>query len=74
MEMTITHKSVNMAAPFWVAFGAPLLGVPIMVVLFALAPSQGVDAAVEPEIGFAIEQALAQDVDPVVGTGLETSN
>jgi hypothetical protein len=74
MEMTITHKSVNMAAPFWVAFGAPLVGVPIMVALFALAPSQGIDAAIEPEVGFAIEQALVQDVDPVVAAGLETSN
>jgi hypothetical protein len=73
-EMTYTYKTVDKAAPFWAAFVAPLVGAPIMVVLFALAPTQGADVAVEPEDGFAIEQVEVLETGAVVATGLEVDS
>jgi hypothetical protein len=72
--MTYTYKTVDKAAPFWAAFMAPLVGAPIMVALFALAPAEGADVTVEPEVGFAIEQVEAPEVGVVMTTGLEVDS
>ena len=73
-EMTYTYKTVDKAAPFWAAFVAPLVGAPIMIALFALAPAQGADVTVEPEVGFAIEQVAAPEAGAVMATGLEVGS
>jgi len=70
--MTNTYKTVHSAAPLWAAFGAPLVGAPIlMVTLLAFAPSTGTDGAAEPEVGYAVEQVEASEVDALVPIVLE---
>ena len=54
--MTRTYLNEERAGPVWAVFGAPLVGVPLMVALLALGSGTPVDTAVEPEVGFAVEQ------------------
>jgi hypothetical protein len=65
MEMTYTQT--DKAGPLWAVFGAPLVGVPLMVVLLAIGSGTTVDAAVETDVGFAVEQVdlpeLADEMD-----------
>lgn len=55
--MTRTYLNDEKAGPLWAVFGAPLVGVPLMVTLLALASGPAVDnAAVDGDAGFAVEQ------------------
>lgn len=65
---TYVEKS---AVPWWAAFGAPLVGVPILVALLALGSGGQGDAGrgIGTEMGYATEQAEAlqagRDLPPV---------
>lgn len=52
----MTYTKTDRAGPLWAVFGAPLVGVPLMVVLLAIGSGNTVDAAMETDIGFAVEQ------------------
>lgn len=65
--MIQAHMNRERAVPLWAALGTPLVGVPLMVALLALAaPSEPV---VETETSFTIEQVdvpaieLGTDID-----------
>lgn len=60
MEMTYTKADTG---PLWAVFGAPLVGVPLMVGLLALGSGTTADAAVEAEAGFAVEQVDLTSID-----------
>lgn len=53
--MTRTYLNDDNAGPLWAVFGAPLVGVPMMVALFALGSGPAVDTAVEGDVGWAVE-------------------
>ncbi|HUF75350.1 MAG TPA: hypothetical protein VMM35_03690 [Longimicrobiales bacterium] len=59
--MTRTYLNDDEAGPVWAVFGAPLVGVPLMVAVLALGSGGAVDSAVEPEAGFAVEQVEMPD-------------
>lgn len=65
MSRTYSNKS---AVPWWAAFGAPLVGVPVLVVLLALGTAGKADGGVSAEPGYATEQAeaLQAALPPVV--------
>ena len=54
--MRSTYVIDDNAGPLWAIFGAPLVGVPLMVAVLALGSGGAVDSAVESEVGFAVEQ------------------
>lgn len=54
--MTRTYLNDAKAGPLWAVFGAPLVGVPLMVALLALGSGPAVDTAVDGDVGFAVEQ------------------
>jgi hypothetical protein len=54
--MKMTYTKADKAGPLWAVFGAPLVGVPLMVGLLALGSGKTVDAAAEADKGFAVEQ------------------
>ena len=56
MTMSRTYLNDEKAGPLWAVFGAPLVGVPLMVVILALGSGGAMDAGVESEVGFAVEQ------------------
>ena len=58
------HIDDKKGAPWWVAVGAPLVGVPLMVALLALASPQEHASVDEPEIGVRTEQVEPQVVYP----------
>ena len=62
--MINVHIDEKQGAPWWVAVGAPLVGVPLMVGLLALTSPQDDDPAAEPEIGVQTEQLEPQVVYP----------
>ena len=62
--MINAHINEKQGAPWWVAIGAPLVGVPLMVALLALASPQENEPASEPEIGVRTEQVEPQVVYP----------
>lgn len=61
MSGTFSNMSNRTAVPWWAAFGAPLIGVPVLVAVLALGAARhaeaGVGADVEP--GYVTEQAEA---------------
>ena len=57
--MIHAHISEKRAVPLWAVIGAPLVGVPLMVALLALAAPQK-EVAGEPEAGVTIEQVEPQ--------------
>ena len=57
--MTRTDLQMEKAGPLWAVLGAPLVGVPLMVAVLALGSGTAVDAALEPELGSAVEQVEA---------------
>ena len=54
--MTRTYLNEDRAGPIWAVFGAPLVGVPLMVAVLALGSGSAIDSAAEPEVGLAAEQ------------------
>ena len=55
--MTRTYLHDEKAGPLWAVFGAPIVGVPLMVVLLALGSGSAVEtAAVDGDVGFAVQQ------------------
>ena len=57
--------------PLWAAIGAPLVGVPLMVALLALAAPGGTAPASEPDAGMRTEQVEAETVDHAIDTGAD---
>ena len=51
------------AVPIWAAIGAPLVGVPLMVVLLALSVPTEKAPQAEPESGFQTEQVESHGVE-----------
>jgi hypothetical protein len=74
MKMTYTYTTVGKAAPFWAAFAAPLVGAPIMIALFAMAPVPAAEAAVEPDVGFVVERLEGPEARAAATGGLEVSD
>ncbi len=69
--MIHAHIDKRSAVPWWAAFGAPLIGVPILVALLALGSTRDVPAGVakDAEAGYVTEpteSAQASTVLPVV--------
>ena len=54
--MTRTYVNEEKAGPLWAVFGAPLVGVPLMVAILALGSGSAIDTTVEADVGFAVEQ------------------
>ena len=62
--MINAHIKEEKGAPWWVALGAPLVGVPLMVALLTLASPQEKAPVAEPEIGVRTEQVGSQVIHP----------
>jgi len=56
MTVTNGHIRDEKAGPLWAVFGAPLVGVPLMVALLALGSGTSAQAAGDVEPGFSVEQ------------------
>jgi hypothetical protein len=74
--MIHAHIDKRSAVPWWAAFGAPLIGVPILVALLALGGTRDANAGVakDAEAGYVTEQteaAHAPTVLPVVQVEVE---
>jgi len=67
--MIYPHMKEEKAVPIWAALGAPLIGVPLMVALLALAAPARPDAAVDPDAGVRIEQVEGQTVEQMIDAG-----
>ena len=61
--MTDTTMQGHGLGPLWAVFGAPLVGVPLMVALLALGSGSTVDTAVEPDVGFQVEHVDADQTE-----------
>jgi hypothetical protein len=65
--MKKAHIDKASAVPWWAAFGAPLLGVPILVALLALGSGEATKADVKAmESGYEVEQVDLRSVESAV--------
>ena len=77
--MIHAHIDNRSAVPWWAAFGAPLIGVPILVALLALGSTRDANAGVtvpDAEAGYVaepIEAGHASTVVPVVSMEVEVA-
>jgi hypothetical protein len=62
--MTRTYLNAEKAGPLWAVFGAPLVGVPLMVAILAVGSGTAIDSGVEPEVGPAMEQVEMPERGP----------
>ena len=66
--MIKAHINQESAVPWWAAFGAPLIGVPMMILLLALgAPGDAVGTSVDAEVGIVKE---AVEMEAVVSASV----
>jgi hypothetical protein len=62
-KMTRAYTKTDKIGPLWAVFGAPLVGVPLMVGILALGSGTPVDtASAESEAGFALEQVEMPEI------------
>lgn len=65
--MKKAHIDKASVVPWWAAFGAPLLGVPMLVALLALGSGEATKADVKAmESGYEVEQVDVRSVESVV--------
>lgn len=65
--MTYRYMKNEKALPLWAALGAPLVGVPLMVGLLAIATPKAEAPAEEPVPAAVTEPVDSDAVDPVTG-------
>jgi hypothetical protein len=61
--MKMTNVRRNTAGPLWAVFGAPLVGVPLMVALLALGSGPAAETNVDDDAGISVEQVDMPDLD-----------
>lgn len=69
--MIQAHIDNKRSVPLWAIVGAPLIGVPLMVALLALAAPAGVPEATEIEAGIETEQVDIQSVEHTIEVDIE---
>jgi len=62
--MINAHINEKKRAPWWIAIGAPLVGVPLMVALLTLASPEKNAPVAEPEVGVRTERVEPHVVHP----------
>ncbi len=68
--MMQAHIDQDSAVPWWAAFGAPMIGVPLMILLLALsAPGEAVGTKGEVEAEYMTEQVEVE----AIGVAVELS-
>lgn len=67
--MTHMNLKKDRTPPLWAVLGAPLIGVPVMVGLLALAAPKAEGAAPEPVASFVTEPIDTYAVEPVSSDG-----
>lgn len=69
--MLHAHVDKNSAVPWWAAFGAPLVGVPLLVILLALgAPKK---AQSDPVEATKVYTTTTEQVDPTASTSVQVA-
>ena len=62
-KMTRANTKADRAAPLWAVFGAPLVGVPLMVALLAFGSAPVVDPVDDSDPGFITEQVQMPELE-----------
>jgi hypothetical protein len=65
------HIDDKRPVPLWAALGAPLVGIPLMVAILAVAAPSNATGTVEPEAGSQTEQMEASVADWAVDSGAD---
>lgn len=69
--MIHAHLNEEKAVPLWAAIGAPLIGVPLMVALLALAAPADRTGVGEPAAGVTTEQVDVHSADRTIELGTD---
>ena len=69
--MIHAHRNEKKAVPLWAAIGAPLIGVPLMVALLALAAPADRTGVGEPAAGVTTEQVDVHSPDRTIELGTD---